>query len=128
MRQLYLLAFIIIIYSCGTSNNSVPNVSSNEEDYIELKNNITTTPRYLSGNTLNIIYQENYNDQDGQLEYVIRDQKQSVIQSNVTHPIGITYGINKISIPLNNLSTGIYVLEVINEKGVKQYLTFLKSV
>lgn len=128
MRQLYLLVFIIIIYSCGTPNNLIPSISSNEEDYIELKNNITSTPRYLSGNTLNIIYRENYNDQDDQLEYVIRDQKQVVVQSNASHPIGVMYGINKISIPLNSISSGIYVLEVINEKGVKQYLTFLKSV
>lgn len=128
MKHLFLLIYIIFIYSCGTPNNSIPNVSSNEEDYIELKMNITSTPRYLSGNTLNIVYRENYNDQDGQLEYVIRDQKQTVIQSNTTHPLGVTYGINKISIPLNSISSGIYVLEVINEKGVKQYLTFLKSV
>ncbi len=98
------------------------------DDYIQLEDNITTHPRYLNGRHLRVIYQENYNDQDGKLEYKIFNQKQIVVQSNVTQTVAVKYGKNKIDIPLNNLSSGIYVLEVINEKGVKRYLTFLKSV
>jgi len=127
MRSGFYSIIFFLLASCQV-HNTIPKVDSNSNDYINLYDNIPTNPRYLDGNNLRIIYQESYNDQDGQLNYNIYDQKQNIVQSNSSQPITIVYGVNKLHIPLNNLATGIFVLEVINEKGVKKYLTFLKSV
>ena len=127
MRFFSCAIIMILLVSCQV-HNSVPKVASNSSDYVKLDDKISSTPRYLNGDDLKIIYQENYNDQDGKLEYKIYNQKQDVIQSNLTQSVPINYGLNKLKISLNNLGTGIYVLEIINEKGVKKYLTFLKSV
>lgn len=126
----YIFVFVLAIFlnSCSTPQNTVPRVPSNETNYITLQDNISSKPRYLNGQNLKIVYQENYNDQDGKLTYNIYNQKQSVIQSSLSHSVSVSYGLNKLSIPVNNLSSGMYILEVINEKGVKKYLTFLKSI
>lgn len=127
MKFLLLLFCFTFLQSCIVWHNSVPKVDSNPEDFIMLEDKISTHPRYLNGNDLHIIYQENYNDQDGKLEYIIYNQKQIVVQSNHTQTVTVKYGTNKINIPLTSLWPDIYVLEIINEKGVKKYLTFLKS-
>ncbi|RFN58805.1 hypothetical protein [Marixanthomonas ophiurae] len=128
MKYLHLIFYLVLLQSCTTIYNVVPAVPSNPEDFIQLEDNITTHPRYINDDHIRVIYQENYNDQDGKLEYNIYNQKQVIVQNNITQSVAVKYGTNKLSIPLNNLSSGIYTLEVINEKGVKKYLTFLKSV
>lgn len=128
MKYLFTIFLVFLLCSCGNTYNSIPEVVSNSSDYVKLGDKISSAPRYLNGNNLKIIYQENYNDQDGLLEYKIYNQKQVVVQSNLTQIVSVKYGLNKLDIPLNNIFTGIYVLEITNEKGVKKYLTFLKSV
>lgn len=128
MKSIYYPLIFLLFFSSCQVHNSIPNVDSNSTDYVKLIDHISTSPRYFDAKKLNIVYEEDYNDQDGQLNYNIYDQKQNIVQSNLSQPITIVYGVNKLQIPLNNLSAGIFVLEVINEKGVKKYLTFLKSV
>lgn len=133
MRNIVILltSFFLISFcqSCVVFNNTIPAVASNDTEYFQVQNKISSSPRYLNGDDLYFIYREHYNDQDSFLEYKILDQKRNVVQSSLTNPVSVQYGLNKIKLPMRpSITTGIYVLEIINEKDQKKYITFLKSV
>ncbi len=131
-KYIYVVAIIGLYFfqSCGPAHNSVPKVNSNASNYFIVEDKISSTPRYINGTDLFFIYKENYNDQDTQLDYKIYDQKRVVVQSSLSVPITIKYGLNKLQLPLTGLlsNTGIYVLEITDEKNQKKFITFLKSV
>lgn len=125
----FVFLFLALIF-LGSCRPIVPAVPSNGNQYFYVQDQINTSPRYLNGINLFIIYKEHYNDKDSKLDYKIFDQKRRVVQSSSTVQVSIRYGVNKLKIPLTGLSTnsGIYVLEITDEKDQKKYITFLKSV
>lgn len=128
MKNIYhLISFGILLLANCTPRTSIPSVPTNNEDFFLLNDKISTSFRYVNGSALHFLYNEDYNDQDGFLNYTIYAQDQQIVQSSNTQAIRVVYGVNKIKMPLSIIRPGYYILEVINEKGVKQYLTFQKA-
>lgn len=71
---------------------------------------------------LRILYNEEYQDADGQLNY-------QIFAAGTTTPLAtsvkyISFGINYLKIGTSSFSAGFYILEVTNDKNEKKYLRF----
>lgn len=77
---------------------------------------------------LRIIYDEDYNDQDGELTFNIYDQHKTLVLSDASLTVSIDKGDNILDIDLrcsgNALDAGFYILEVKNEKKETWKLRF----
>jgi hypothetical protein len=83
------------------------------------------------GGQLRFTYYNHYQDADDKLTFKIYDSNNNLVWSdNNQGPINPPYGENRLSINLNcagaQLSSGYYILEVINSKNEKFYLRFRK--
>lgn len=73
-------------------------------------------------------YNEEYNDQDGELTYNVYNKYHRIVGTQDSIAIDIDYGYNNCSLNMTcsglGLTFGHYILEVINEKNEKWYLRF----
>jgi hypothetical protein len=120
-KKLIFLIFCVLT-SCGTTNRyNLINPSAND-NYTVLLDQVTSEYRMIGVNTLKFSYRELY--ESNQLIYKIYNDKHNVVQTESDEPVAIRYGTNYIDLPLSNLSSGRFVLEVINAKNRKKYLHF----
>ncbi len=68
-------------------------------------------------------YFEEYSDVDSKLEYSIKDLTDNhIVMSESTNPLFVIKGTNRYDLNLSALTTGFYMLEIVNEKKEKFYL------
>lgn len=103
-----------------------------KKDYCELKDKLDGQI-YEVKNYLHFRYNELYKDQNAMLQYNIYKLDNNQLMANQTNlALPVKYGDNRYSINLKTiisggLPVGVYLLEVINEKGGKQFLKFKVS-
>lgn len=120
-KKLIFLIFCILT-SCGTINRyNLINPSAND-NYTVLSDEVTSEYRMIGVNTLKFSYRELY--ESNRLIYKIYDDRHTVVQTEFDAPIVIRYGTNYVDLPLPTLSSGRFVLEVVNAKNQKKYLHF----
>lgn len=80
------------------------------------------------GNSLKFYVSEEYDNQSGDLEYRVYADLDRVnpVLSGTQQVHSIVYGDNRYDLDVIGLSSGPYILEVINEKKEKFYLRFVK--
>lgn len=83
---------------------------------------------HVANGVLRFVYDEEYNDTDGELRYNVYDQYNTVVATQDDIPLSVSYGDNRLGLNIAciglRLSKGYYILEVINEKNEKQYVRF----
>lgn len=105
--------------------SSFPCVYGNHYHY--LKSSVEESIAYITGD-LKFKFEEDYFDDNETLEYEIRDINGSgvlPITGTLNKPLGIDFYTLDIGSSGHNLSSGrIYLITVMNEKGVKSFLKF----
>ena len=95
--------------------------------YYELSKKLDANYALLQAGQLLFLYQEQYHDTDGNLEYNIYDATCTNVMSSGSLPESVAYGRNDYTLDIGGnsaFSTGYYVLEVINEKEESWFLRF----
>ena len=79
-----------------------------------------------SDNKLRYIYDEEYNDLDGELTYTVYNDRHEAVMTETDQTQAIAYGQNRLVLALDVCWTdgNYYVLEVTNEKKEKWYVKF----
>ena len=114
------------IYECYASFCGAETVRS----YADLTKKLDGGYYLAQNGIVKFIYNEEYNDQDGQLTYSIYDASNSVVVSETDLANAVVYGDNRYDLDFSSytgthtLDNGVYVLEVTNEKAEKWYLRF----
>lgn len=139
MKQLFYYAFLSILISCSSSQNTVSpsssttisSVTTNDyEAYSILSDKISNDYRYINEKLL-FVYDEKYNNTT--LTYKIYSKEGKEVYSNIDKPIPIEYGRNyvQLSFPKSTYRNwGLLnplLLEVTDSKNQKQYLKFVYS-
>lgn len=114
----------------GASNITSSNVCVFENQFFHLKDDVEQSIAYVAGSKLKFKYEEDYFDNGGNLNYSIKCLNDDAIPTTVTvtkpnhtNWIEITLGAGGIPVTVGN----IYLLEVRDSKGRKQYLKFKKA-
>ncbi|MBR9914323.1 MAG: hypothetical protein GYB32_05760 [Algicola sp.] len=139
MKQLFYYAFLSILMSCSSSQNTVspssststPTVTTNDlKAYSILSDKINNDYRYINEKLL-FVYDEKYNATT--LNYKIYSKEGEVVYSNSDNPRTIHYGRNYVSLDFPKTiyrNWGLLnplLLEVTDSKNQKQYLKFVYS-
>lgn len=111
-----------IAFSCCSINRYNQISPSANDNYTVLSDEVTSEYRMIGVNTLKFSYRELY--ESNRLIYKIYDDRHTVVQTEFDAPIVIRYGTNYVDLPLPTLSSGRFVLEVVNAKNQKKYLHF----
>ncbi|MNU79360.1 hypothetical protein D3C71_689740 [compost metagenome] len=101
--------------------------------YAKLEKKLTGVKYKVHLNKFYFFYDEEYASLSG-LTYNVYDKNSTVVlntgaqllTNTVSGAVNREYGDNRYSLDVTSLVTGSYVLEVINEKGEKLYLRFIK--
>jgi len=117
-----ILISICFLSSCCTVNKYSSITPSADDNYTELIDEVSSEYRMIGNGPLKFRYRELY--EFNQLSYNIYDNKNKVVQTQIDEPVSIRYGTNYINLPLSNLSSGRFILEVVNTKNRKKYLHF----
>lgn len=116
-------------------NDGASNITSStgcvfENQFFHLKDDVEQSIAYVAGSKLKFKYDEDYFDAGGNLNYSIKCLNDDVVPTTVTvtkpnhtNWIEITLGAGGIPVTTGN----IYLLEVRDSKGRKQYLKFKKA-
>jgi len=96
--------------------------------YAELRKKLDGGYAIVEDGTLRFVYDEQYNDQDGKLNYFIYNEYNDEVIPSVVTDLTPVYGDNRMDLDLScsgiGINSGFYTLEVINEKNEKLYLRF----
>ena len=101
--------------------------------YAKLEKKLTGVKYSVNLNKFYFFYDEEYAS-TSKLTYLVYDKNNVVVLNTATQTLTNTvagavnreYGDNRYSLDVTSLAAGSYVLEVINEKGEKLYLRFIK--
>lgn len=107
--------------------NSNPVVVETSNLYYSLQPNLQNDYAYVESDKVYFLLDARYVYEMGAtLQFKIFDSNRVLVLDQSSVNIQVNYGLNKLAIDVASLSSGIYVLEVINIDGVTEFLTFKK--
>ena len=121
----------IAVRTLAEEDGCVDVVSSFEcrsEVYAKMERKLKGVKYQPIGNSLKFYVTEEYDNQSGSLDYNVYSDgdRATPVLTGVTQPHVINYGDNRYDLDIISLSSGSYILEVINDKKEKFYLRFIK--
>ena len=126
-------AHSLIYTGSGTMNGLRSSFPSNWEEYpyASLRRKLDGGYFIARDGVLRFQYEEQYNDQDGELTYRIRNIYNNIVHDDLDESILTNYGDNVLVVDLTcsgaGLNSGYYFLEVENEKKEKWLLRFFQE-
>jgi hypothetical protein len=98
---------------------------SSISEYAELRKALDNGYFLTDEVELPVRYFEEYSDQNGFLDFKIYDKDRAVVLASA-NSVPVTYGTNYLKIPITELTSGYYIMEVTNSKDEILKLRFKK--
>lgn len=108
--------------------NAVSSFDCWGEVYAKMERKLRGVKYQPIGNSLKFYVTEEYDNQSGSLNYNVYSDgdRATPVLTGTTQPHDVAYGDNRYGLDVTSLSSGSYILEVINDKKEKFYLRFIK--
>ena len=106
----------------GPGNPGPEPINPSEVTYVKLKRKLDGGTYQVQNDLLHFQYTGEYDN--GKLDYHIYDTRRNDLGPSTR--LNKRYGDNRYSLGLRGLASGVYTLEIINEKSEHFYLRFQK--